>query len=335
MSCVRCGRPACPDCLRSAAVGQQCVECIRQGNRTTRRPAGRFGGGLDLRRGVTWTLVAINVVCYVVELVDQNTIINDGVLVGRFRPARSARSAWPTGSGTGCITNAFLHEPPGCGTRHPAHPVQHVGADRGRAGAGAAAGPGPVPDRVPGQRAGRLGAVLPGRIRRATPALGASGAIFGLFGAWFVLARKLRLDARQIIGLIVINLVISFAVPGIAWQAHVGGLIAGAALTAAYVYAPRQNRALIQAAATVRDAGHPDRRGGRPGPAAGGRGPVLTRSGLRAGPGAGAARAPQLRGQCRVSATWWTARRRRPGSRSRRPGSSCPVALIGRLPPLT
>ncbi|MGH3394002.1 MAG: rhomboid family intramembrane serine protease, partial [Streptosporangiaceae bacterium] len=38
---------------------------------------------------------------------------------------------------------------------------------------------------------------------------------------------------------------------GIAWQAHIGGLIAGAALTAAYVYAPRQNRALIQAAATV------------------------------------------------------------------------------------
>jgi hypothetical protein len=52
----------------------------------------------------------------------------------------------------------------------------------------------------------------------------------------------------------VLNLVISFAVPGIAWQAHVGGLVAGAVLTAAYVYAPRQPpqaRALVQAGATV------------------------------------------------------------------------------------
>jgi membrane associated rhomboid family serine protease len=85
-------------------------------------------------------------------------------------------------------------------------------------------------------------------------ALGASGAIFGLFGAWFVLARRLRLDNRQIVVLIVLNLVISFAVPGIAWQAHVGGLVAGAVLTAAYAYAPRQRpqaRALVQAGATV------------------------------------------------------------------------------------
>jgi membrane associated rhomboid family serine protease len=83
------------------------------------------------------------------------------------------------------------------------------------------------------------------------PALGASGAIFGLFGAWFVMSRRLRVDSRQIVMLIVLNLVISFVVSGIAWQDHVGGLIAGTALTAAYAYAPRQNRTLVQAAATV------------------------------------------------------------------------------------
>jgi len=83
------------------------------------------------------------------------------------------------------------------------------------------------------------------------PALGASGAIFGLFGAWFVLARRLRIDSRLIVGLIVLNLVIGFVVPNIGWQAHVGGLIVGAALTAAYVYAPRANRAAIQVGATV------------------------------------------------------------------------------------
>jgi hypothetical protein len=59
------------------------------------------------------------------------------------------------------------------------------------------------------------------------------------------------MDMRQIAVLIVINLAITFLVPGIAWQDHIGGLIAGTALTAAYVYAPRANRTLIQVAATV------------------------------------------------------------------------------------
>jgi membrane associated rhomboid family serine protease len=81
--------------------------------------------------------------------------------------------------------------------------------------------------------------------------LGASGAIFGLFGAYFVVARRLRADTRAIIFLIVLNLGISFAVPDIAWQAHVGGLLTGGLLTAAYAYAPRNRRALVQAGATV------------------------------------------------------------------------------------
>jgi membrane associated rhomboid family serine protease len=83
-------------------------------------------------------------------------------------------------------------------------------------------------------------------------ALGASGAIFGLFAAWFVLARRLRVDSRQVVALIVINLVIGFVFSSaIAWQAHIGGLVAGGTLTAAFAYAPRRNRALVQAGATV------------------------------------------------------------------------------------
>jgi membrane associated rhomboid family serine protease len=81
--------------------------------------------------------------------------------------------------------------------------------------------------------------------------LGASGAVFGLFGAWFVVARRLRVDARSIVFLIVLNLGISFAVAGIAWQAHVGGLLTGGLLTAAYAYAPRSHRTLVQVGATV------------------------------------------------------------------------------------
>ena len=78
------------------------------------------------------------------------------------------------------------------------------------------------------------------------PALGASGAIFGLFGAWFVVSRRLNLDSRGIVMLIAINLALSFIYRStIAWQDHVGGLITGAVITAAYVYAPRKSQAAL------------------------------------------------------------------------------------------
>jgi membrane associated rhomboid family serine protease len=63
-------------------------------------------------------------------------------------------------------------------------------------------------------------------------AVGASGAIFGLFGAYFVLARRASADTSGIVVLIVVNLVFSFAVPGIAWQDHVGGLVTGLVVAA-------------------------------------------------------------------------------------------------------
>jgi membrane associated rhomboid family serine protease len=83
-------------------------------------------------------------------------------------------------------------------------------------------------------------------------ALGASGAVFGLFGAWFVVARKLRLDVRGIVTIIAINLAFSlFYRSTIAWQDHVGGLIVGALTAASFAYAPRKNRTVIQVAAAV------------------------------------------------------------------------------------
>ena len=246
VSCVRCGRPACPDCLRSAAVGQQCVECIRQASRTTRRPAGAFGGQLTSGATVTWTLVAINVIAYLAEIFFQNPVFDDGVLVGRLGSTIGVAN----GDVYRLLSNAFLHEPIGSGLG-----LLHIVFNMW-----ALIVVGPSLERLLGRvrfLAVYLVSALAGSVLFyvvAAPtalALGASGAIFGLFGAWFVLARRLRLDARQIIVLIVINLGISFAVPGIAWQAHVGGLIAGAGLTAAFAYAPRRSRALTQAAATV------------------------------------------------------------------------------------
>jgi hypothetical protein len=66
-----------------------------------------------------------------------------------------------------------------------------------------------------------------------------------------VVARRQRLDSRWIVAVVVLNLVIGFVVPNIAWQAHLGGILAGGLLTAAYAYAPRQNRVLIQVSATA------------------------------------------------------------------------------------
>jgi membrane associated rhomboid family serine protease len=60
--------------------------------------------------------------------------------------------------------------------------------------------------------------------------VGASGAVFGLFGAYFIVARSRRVDSRQVFGLIVINLIFGFVTPGIDNWAHIGGLVAGGAV---------------------------------------------------------------------------------------------------------
>ncbi|RKQ35173.1 rhomboid family intramembrane serine protease [Kocuria tytonis] len=58
--------------------------------------------------------------------------------------------------------------------------------------------------------------------------IGASGGIFGLFGAMFVFMRHFRNSVVPITVLIAINLAFGFLVGGIAWQAHLGGLATGA-----------------------------------------------------------------------------------------------------------
>jgi membrane associated rhomboid family serine protease len=77
-------------------------------------------------------------------------------------------------------------------------------------------------------------------------AAGASGAIFGLFGAYYVVARKMGGETGAIIGTIVVNLFISVAIPNIDIRAHIGGLIVGAILGAVLAYAPRQQQLLVQ-----------------------------------------------------------------------------------------
>jgi membrane associated rhomboid family serine protease len=72
---------------------------------------------------------------------------------------------------------------------------------------------------------------------------GASGAIFGLFSALFIILKRLRRDTSSIIPLLVINLAISF-IPGISLAAHLGGLVTGAMVAFALAYSPARNRNL-------------------------------------------------------------------------------------------
>jgi membrane associated rhomboid family serine protease len=238
VSCVRCGRPACPDCLRPAAVGHQCLECIRGGNRTVRRPTGFFGGAAPARARVTQVLIGVNIALYLVLLAHPSLqydwwMLRSGVANGQWY--RLITSAFLPGTGgLGLLDIAFnmwallIVGPP---LERLLGPVRYLAVYLASAIGGSVA----------------YYFLAPGN----TPALGASGAIFGLFGAWFVVSRRLGLDARGVVFLIVVNLALGFVVPNIAWQAHVGGLVTGGILTAAYAYAPRHRRAWVQLAATV------------------------------------------------------------------------------------
>jgi membrane associated rhomboid family serine protease len=75
-----------------------------------------------------------------------------------------------------------------------------------------------------------------------TPAVGASGAVFGLFGALLVLNRHLGRSSAGMYATIGINAVIGFVVPNVAWQAHLGGLVTGAALAAVIAWTTPHER---------------------------------------------------------------------------------------------
>jgi rhomboid protease GluP len=77
----------------------------------------------------------------------------------------------------------------------------------------------------------------------ADPTIGASGAIFGLFGALVVAGMRLGQPGRQLlqqsVGIIVLNLIIGFTLPGISNAGHIGGLVAGFACGIAVFRTPR------------------------------------------------------------------------------------------------
>ncbi|MBW0012500.1 rhomboid family intramembrane serine protease [Mycobacterium sp.] len=238
--CNRCERYICPDCMRAAAVGHQCVECVQAGARTIRQPRTRLGGReRSARPVVTYALIAINVAAFILQMASRNL--------------ERQLALWPPAVAEGqlyrLVTAAFLHY----GATHlllnmwalyVVGPPLEMWLGRMRFG-------------VLYALSGLGGSVLVYLLSPLNSATaGASGAIFGLFGATFVVARRLSLDVRGVAAVIVINLIFTFVVPAassqrISWQAHVGGLVTGGLVAAAFVYPPIKRRNLVQAAVTV------------------------------------------------------------------------------------
>ncbi|MFL4472923.1 rhomboid family intramembrane serine protease [Paeniglutamicibacter sp. MACA_103] len=241
VTCQRCARPACPECQVTAAVGTQCVDCVREANKQLPSTRTVFGGRTtDGRPLVTYVLIAINMVVFGLQMLLPNfsTYL---VYAGLYTSPYLEPEPWRM------LTSTFAHS-----TSFIGHVAFNMYALY-------------ICGRVLEPMLGRLrflalylAAGLGGSVAvllitdPRTPVLGASGAVFGLFAAMFVLLRSRGVQTMQILVLIAINLAIGFIFPGIAWEAHVGGLVVGAATAAVMAYAPKgQQRALMQWAGTA------------------------------------------------------------------------------------
>lgn len=232
--CQRCGRPACPECQRPAAVGIQCVDCVREAARSTPSAKTVFGGrATDGTPVVTYSIIAICAVVYIVQRVDPNVTARFS-----FVPALGWTEPWRF------LTAAFLHSP---------DTIFHILLNMfalwslglylepmlGRARFAALY----LLSGIGGQVAVSLLAGTPTMTGLSTgqdmawitPVVGASGAIFGLFGALLVLNRHLGRSSAFMYATIAINAAFGFIYPGIAWQAHLGGLVTGAGCAAIIV----------------------------------------------------------------------------------------------------
>lgn len=222
--CQRCDRPACPDCQRPAAVGVLCTDCEHEMARSRAAAAPR--NAMGARTGshtpiVTYVLLGLCGVFFLGQMLLPGYV--EGLTI--FGPYRALAMPWIF------LTAGFLHG----SLMHVAlngwalwvvgrYLEQTMGAWRFLA---------VFLVSVLGGHTAVLLLSDPATASWVTHTLGASGGVFGLFGAMFVVNRRLGGDTAQILVLLVLNLVITFAVPGISWQGHLGGLVLGTAMTAA------------------------------------------------------------------------------------------------------
>jgi membrane associated rhomboid family serine protease len=230
VSCSRCGRPICPECMYDSPVGMRCPECAGQRTRARKLPIRRS----DTPYG-TYALIALNVIVFIAEvgggggaagLEGGGPLIADGGLLG---PAISDGGEWYR-----IVTSGFLHA-------GPLHLflnmfVLYILGTILEEGIGTA--------RMVGiyfvsLLAGSFGALLldPDQLT-----VGASGAVYGIMAATFLVARQRGVEqlASQVGLWVILNLAFTFAVPGISIGGHIGGLLGGGAAAAVILAGERR-----------------------------------------------------------------------------------------------
>lgn len=247
VSCSSCGRPICPDCMTPTPVGMRCPECASQRTKVVRNPTGTPAGFGAFP--ATYVLIAINVVVFLIEIAggggglfneQGSQFIADFALFG---PA-VAEGEWYR-----LVTSGFLHAN-----------FMHIGFNMlilfflGRLLEPALETPRFLVLYFASLLAGSFGALI---FNPNAFTLGASGAVFGLAAATFVIARGRGMDALagQIGFLILFNLFFSLASARISLGAHLGGLIGGTLCALAIVAGEKgmfgRNRLPLEIAAMV------------------------------------------------------------------------------------
>ncbi|WP_338770310.1 rhomboid family intramembrane serine protease [Nocardia vulneris] len=244
LACTRCGRPSCPECLRPASVGQHCVDCLRQDQRDV-APVRTVAGAPAARGSLpfgTYALIAVNVAIFAVTAVQAQSLLenraSDLFLRWVLYPPAVADGQWWRVLGSG-----FLHY-------GPIHLLLNMFALY-------------VIGRDAELVLGRLrylsvylvsllgGAAAVMVFAQDSATAGASGAVYGLFGAITVILIRLRQNPNQMLILIAINVFISFSLPGISLWGHLGGLAAGTLATLGILFLPGWLRAKSPQAARL------------------------------------------------------------------------------------
>jgi membrane associated rhomboid family serine protease len=230
VSCTRCGRPICAEDMRPAPVGFQCPDDVAAASRELPRQVNPLGGPARRRPPfVTYTLVALNVIAFVLEGLPFGGLpYQPNDFVQRYVGLSHTYAGAPD-IVLRLLSAAFLHTS-----------IFHIGLNML-----ALVLLGQQLEQVLGwlrylvlYLVSAIGGGALFFFLGTGSSLGASGAIFGLFSAFYLVARRLRVDSSSILTTIGINLVLTFLIPGISIWDHIGGLITGAVVGVVYTRLP-------------------------------------------------------------------------------------------------
>ena len=231
--CQRCGRTVCPACSTQASVGVHCPECVKEARAKVpqRRPVGtrtvrafRSGSSTPV---VTYSIIAICVLVFALQLITRDAITGWLALYPPYidlLPWTVLTSEFAHGSPIHLLVNMI--------SLFLLGPSLELAFGRARY----------IALFLLSGLGGSVAVIF--LLGDQASALGASGAIFGLLAALVVAIRRIGGNTTQLLILVVVNLSIGFLIPGIAWQAHVGGLIVGGVIAAIYTrtQGPRNRR---------------------------------------------------------------------------------------------